>query len=112
MAEHEEYAKELATAYAVEKRQRTEHVSSLVGADRERKRIKWEIAGKPELKCSKKTQAKSLPPTHWTKLDRANTYASWWAMDETGRQEIKRQHAEAKTAAVRENAAAEVGAPP
>ena len=80
--------------------------------ENERKRIKWEIAGKPELKCSKKTQAKSLPPTHWTKLDRANTYASWWAMDETGRQEIKRQHAEAKTAAVRENAAAEVGAPP
>jgi hypothetical protein len=106
LAEHEEYAKEL--AYAVEKRQRTEHVSSLVGADRERtKAYQMGNAGKPELKCSKKTQAKSLPPTHWTKLDRANTYASWWAMDETGRQETKRQHAEVKTVAVRENAAAE-----
>ena len=79
-----------------------------MGADRERtKAYQMGNAGKPELKCSKKTHAKILPPpTHWTKLDRANTCASW-AMDETGRQEIKRQHAEVKTAAVRENAAAE-----
>ena len=66
MAEHEEYAKELATAYAVEKRQRTEHVSSLVGADRERtKAYQMGNCGEARTKMQQKDASKKVcrPPT-------------------------------------------------